>query len=103
MTDTTADIAAIREALPRRKDDGQGGAYLYHDADAWASACNPERIARLLDALDQARNDAARYRWLRDAHPATESVIAVDWRDPRKAMRHGDLDAAIDAAMKDHT
>ena len=53
--------------------------------------------------MDALRKDAERYRWLRDAHPATESVIAVDWRDPRKAMRHGDLDAAIDAAMKDHT
>ena len=61
MTDTTADIAAIRDALPRRKDDGQGGTYLHHDADAWASACNPERIARMLDALEKALKDV---EWL---------------------------------------
>jgi hypothetical protein len=48
----------------------------------------------------QDAKDAARYRWLRDAHPATERVIAVQWNDLTQNMRHETLDAAIDAAME---
>ena len=45
---TDADITAIRDALVTR------------DPLLIATECHPERIARLLDALDQARAEAAR-------------------------------------------
>ena len=32
---------------------------------AYIAACHPERIARLLDALEAATRDAQRYRWLK--------------------------------------
>jgi hypothetical protein len=60
--------------------------------------CEPDNEL-MLEAIAALRRDAERYRWLRDAHPATEEVIAVAWGDPARNMRHEDLDAAIDAAM----
>lgn len=65
----------------------------------------PEDFDALLreaaDALEAARADAARYRWLRGLDGACDSAACVnfnigfDWIE-----QHGDeLDAAIDAAM----
>jgi hypothetical protein len=62
-----------------------------------------EEAIAILQAQQQEPSDAkdaARYRWLRDAHPATERVIAVQWNDLTQNMRHETLDAAIDAAME---
>ena len=49
------------------------------------------------DELMDARDDAARYRWLRDRWFMPFS--ALPWCGPDGYT--GDLDAAIDAAMKD--
>lgn len=118
MTDT--DIAVIRDALAagptpgewQRSDaapffliDAPGRPAMIEiesgeDAD-FIAACNPERIASLLDALESATKDAARYRWLRE----TGTVKGViDWN--ALEWEYHDLpamDAAIDAAMKEAT
>lgn len=82
MTDTTSDIAAIRAVLPRIVSNAAHGPLLYFDAATWDKACHPDRIARLLDALEAAQKDAERYRWL------------------RAQERNGQLDAVVDAAME---
>jgi hypothetical protein len=77
----------------------------------WSATAGAARLGKqvgyeegLRDAAQQQEpsdaKDAARYRWLRDAHPATERVIAVQWNDLTQNMRHETLDAAIDAAME---
>jgi outer membrane protein TolC len=66
-------------------------------------AAGLDAAADRLDALSalaaaRGQEDAARYRWLRDpknvAHEAWESVMRLDVTDEQ-------MDAAIDAAMKD--
>lgn len=84
-----SDIKAIRVHLPLITD---------LDSRQYHGACHPERIARLLDALEQASKDAERYRWLREVG-TVKGVIdwnALEWE-------YHDLpamDAAIDAAIR---
>lgn len=99
----TEDIKAIRDALAAGPSTGGGHIYTHPRDDnrhaenfKWHQACSPERIARLLDALDQAQKDAARYQWLRDNFTT----------DPRACGLHAcqtpeRLDAHFDAAMKE--
>ena len=55
---------------------------------------------RMLTAeRDALKKDAERYRWLRDAHPATEEIVVVRWRNLNEEMRYEKLDSAIDAAL----
>ena len=62
------------------------------------AACSPDRIARLLDALEQAQKNAERYRWLR-AMDITHEWGVVNG-DMSEAPVLEELDAAIDAAMQ---
>ena len=65
-----------------------------------ASAVEAEVLRRQAAEVEALRADAARYRWLRDAHPATEEIVVVRWREPMQDMRYEILDAAIDAALR---
>jgi hypothetical protein len=107
----TADIAALRAALADPidvlavygRDDGardwltagcwvrQGEVLAHCDADL------PDRIARLLDALEDATRDAERWRWLRQQQGWPESEAAMIDAKPE------DFDAMADAAMKGST
>ena len=57
---------------------------------------NGAQAPALSDALD-----AKRYRWLRDAHPASEDVWVAQGLPSTtlNCLRYEDLDAAIDAAL----
>lgn len=57
-----------------------------HALAAFVAASNPSRIARILDALEEARKDAARYRWLRGG----PEVPSHSRRWPRWDVRHWD-------------
>lgn len=62
----------------------------------YIAACNPERIARLLDALESAQKDAELWRWFRanfTTSPATAGLHAC--QTPER------LEAHISAAIKD--
>ena len=65
----------------------------------------PQKIKQLRAELHQRikelERDAKRYRWLRDAHPATEEIIVVYWKDITRDCRNEELDAAIDRAMSE--
>lgn len=50
----------------------------------------------VLDALEAAQADAARYRWLRDSAPDSWAP----WADERDDSAPHEIDAAIDVAMK---
>jgi predicted metal-binding transcription factor (methanogenesis marker protein 9) len=79
--------------------------YITEQDARYIAACHPERIARLLDALEQASKDAERYRALREkacqktAHDIYGNgchwSIGLYCDDSRKSF-----DAAIDAAME---
>lgn len=67
----------------------------------WANAPSEvyeEFNAALATPADDVQKDAARYRWLRGAHPATEAVIAWGWQR-NTHMRYEELDSAVDAAI----
>jgi len=71
------------------------------------AACDPDTIRELLAerdqlaaALEAAREDAERYRWLRDPCSGAEQVIFYCRGDYGRGLMSGTmLDAAIDAAM----
>ena len=70
---------------------------------AFIAACNPVAIRSLIERLEAAEKDAARYAWLRDSHPADGGVWAAMGIPNTPAgiscWRHEELDAAIDSAM----
>ena len=82
-TEEKAELKTAIEALVQQRDKYQRA------ADAMAMSHKVER-----DAL---RADAERYRWLRDAE-WTENSHPEVWR--QLLCEYGELDAAIDAAMK---
>ena len=60
--------------------------------------------ARLEKEVDALRKDAERYRWLRDQNnsEAVEDMIRVyNYGDGAKLLDGEELDAAIDAAMRE--
>jgi hypothetical protein len=59
----------------------------------YIAACSPDRIARLLDALEAATRDAARYWWLRDGHPIPEEMCGCC------PMTGDELDAELDTQL----
>ena len=63
------------------------------------------RIAKLERENEALRKDAERYRWLRDACcDANFGVYANAWDDHTRAWLDGrELDAAIDAALKEQS
>ena len=68
------------------------------------AAASPDRIARLLDALELAQRDADRYRFLNHDFSVMGANIDGDhsWAYRRNfSLRGPTLDAAIDEAMKD--
>lgn len=74
---------------------------------AYIAACHPERIARLLDALELAQKDAERYRAMREPKCLSWPIAVFDMREPMNKGKPlpyecigNRLDAAIDAAMK---
>lgn len=85
------------------------------DTDAaYIAACSPEVLAHLLAALDERealREDAERYRWLRNEAWAGYNqgrglphVFTVDGAGNRRTMlAEAALDAATDAARKEPT
>lgn len=90
----TDDIKAIRDALA-------AGDPNYFD---WLGVATPERIARLLDALEAAQNDAERWRWLVrhaslgfDAAPSWNAVVRLPVLDADD--QH--IAAIVDRAMKE--
>jgi len=113
MTDLAADIAAIREALAASKKPGPPWGALEQAAAFWEVA-NPARIARILDALqeaqleaknrrpysDRTRKDALRYRWLRSEDESGR--VAEFWRRAclDLSLTLESLDAEVDSAMK---
>jgi hypothetical protein len=70
---------------------------------AFIAACNPTAIRALIERLEAAEKDAARYAWLRDSHPADGGVWAAmgipNTHAGISCWRHEELDAAIDSAM----
>ena len=103
MTDD--DITKLREALKACMFYPSGR--VTYPVPDWENCANPPRIARLLDALDEARRDAERYRWLRDKsayvgiNPHARTFLWV-LRGILELTGQG-FDAAIDAAMKEPT
>ncbi len=125
MTDTAPDVAAIRAALAdvkpaewmhlfgdrfvydRMEDGCRGlpmagvdyGPPMLAESKRldYIAACHPERIARLLDALEAATKDAQRYRWLRNN--ATIATPHIATPDGWKHFCSG-ADEIVDAAMK---
>ena len=71
---------------------------------AYIAACHPQAIAALLDALEAAQKDAARYRWLRAnacwGYPSSEGSSSKDaYLVITGYGVSGNADAAIDAVM----
>ncbi|WP_324710450.1 hypothetical protein [Pseudomonas citronellolis] len=73
----------------------------------WIAAANPQAILELIERLERAEADAARYRWLRE-QPNDCSAPRIDvvrWEPMDESANEGEglrleaLDAAIDAAM----
>jgi hypothetical protein len=95
----TDDIKALRDALAAvdRRDWGDDSQQ-QNPTLRYIVACSPDRIARLLDALEAATRDAERYRWLRDEADAHE-MPKVTAPHSRWLLIGHELDAAIDAAM----
>ena len=62
----------------------------------YIAAASPDRIARLLDALELAQRDAERYRWLRAIGGRSWTILET--QGPALGSVY---DAATDAAMKD--
>ena len=93
------DIKAIRDALAVAQKGGDIALHALYDA------CHPERIARLLDALELAQRNAERYRTLRSQFERGAVVSlhlpAVSDRLNREVTfaTPEAFDAAIDAAM----
>jgi hypothetical protein len=60
------------------------------------------QVAALLEFAESLRKDAARYRWLRHIETGPAAIWDVVCDDTRQMTLKcgGDLDAAIDAAMK---
>ena len=90
------DIKALKEALASVP----SGAYVLPGIDA-------HKLARLLESLEAAERDAARYAWLRSQHEDADSGITMCVFEPVNdsslepiGCMEGELDAAIDAAMK---
>ncbi len=76
---------------------------LIHDNAEYVRAANElaAENERLREELDQLRQDAARYRWLRDPCSGAERVIFYCRGDyGRGLMSSAMLDAAIDAAIQ---
>ena len=70
----------------------------------YIAAASPDRIARLLDALELAQRDADRYRFLNRDFSVMGANIDGNhsWAYRRNfSLRGPTLDAAIDEAMKD--
>lgn len=68
---------------------------------AFIRATDPAAILELLDRLEAAEKDAARYRWLKRERKTEnyEGELAIEFEC---GFDHwNDIDAAIDAAMKD--
>ena len=85
-----ADITAIRDALAEVRFYKAGG--FSYNAQDFHIAANPQRIARLLDALESAQKDAERWRWI-SSHPIVMDDYAFSVDD--------EVVAFVDAAMKD--
>ena len=71
-----------------------------------AKDCNWQLLEDAADTIDELRRDAARYRWLRLEHDRTDPLGRMCWK--RYDNRNGsewcevvDIDAAIDAAIKE--
>jgi hypothetical protein len=65
-------------------------------ASLWAD------VRRLTAENAALRADAERYRWLREFRPGRVQVILIDDFQGDEILSDDRLDAAIDAAMKDH-
>lgn len=91
------DIKALRDALNEHVTFFASPRTFSYATEPWHAACSPDRIARLLDALEAAQKDAARYRWLR-AMDITHEWGVVNG-DMSEAPVLDELDAAIDSAM----
>jgi len=66
--------------------------------EEFLAACDPQTILSLLDRLQAAERDAARYRWLRDGQNPSVGLHRADVIYMQH--KHGaELDAAIDAAQ----
>lgn len=70
---------------------------------AFIAACNPQAIRSLIERLEAAEKDAARYRWLK-SRPVELQASGPDlalWEDFQEHAIRGDTaDAAIDSAME---
>lgn len=75
------------------------------------AAANPAAILALLDRLEQAEKDAARYRWLRneawgcgqlskEGAPHVVKFRSTDMRGGMTELAEEALDSAVDAAMQ---
>lgn len=76
--------------------------------DAYPTILDSMNFVRAALPDDAVRQDAERYRWLRDCHPADDSGLWVAMGVPHSpagisCWRHEELDTAIDAAMKDES
>ena len=102
----TPDDKTLDDLVRRLRDVTQTGGLPDDDYEAAADAIAAlrERIAALEAERDALRQDAARYRWLRDG-----AECDVIFGDPEYEDRYAhvesllaldDLDAAIDAALK---
>lgn len=81
-------------------------AAMFEATGRFIAAASPDRIARLLDALqqaqrerDEARQDARLLDWLQTNGHAV-ACIAGAWYGGRSSAPHGSLRQAIDAAMQ---
>lgn len=86
------------------KHDHQDSNWILNEADAkLIAACNPVAIRSLIERLEAAEKDAARYRGLRDSKAGDWVICAWDETDCRyfQDLRAPSVvDAAIDSAME---
>mgnify|MGYP003517196724 CR=1 FL=1 len=81
-----------------------GGMRARAQSGAWTVLVNQDSRKALQSALKAVVEDAERYQWLRDAHPADDGLwvaMGRPWSPAGVACwREDKLDAAIDAARK---
>lgn len=101
------DLTKLKEMAERALGSSFNADAMSSPLGQFSSAANPQAILELIERLERAEADAARYRWLRE-QPNDCSAPRIDvvrWEPMDESANEGEglrleaLDAAIDAAM----